>query len=111
MSPNKTNPDQPSNNNSDPSADASVVADKPEIRDDRFLKLMMRVGIPLALIGVISLWASSYLGSAGIGLLFFICAPLALLIGFSYNIRYVMLLVRQRRQKRATPPEPPQNKA
>ncbi|MEH6822337.1 MAG: hypothetical protein V7629_00305 [Motiliproteus sp.] len=100
MSRNKNKADPLSNNNIEPVTDAS---DKPEIRDDRILKLMMRTGIPLALISVLSLWASNYLGSAGIGLLFFITAALALLIGFAYNIRYVMLLVRQRRQ-------PPQDK-
>lgn len=117
MSPKKTKLGQPAAKNSDLAAGA-----KSEIRNDRILKLMMRLGLPLALISVISLWASSYLGSAGIGLLFIICAPLALLIGFGYNIRYVMLLVRQRRQKQLaaakalqdtpqqTSPEPPQKR-
>tara|TARA_R110002167_G_scaffold23597_4_gene83758 strand:- start:41 stop:397 length:357 start_codon:yes stop_codon:yes gene_type:complete len=117
MSPKKTKLGQPAAKNSDLAAGA-----KSEIRNDRILKLMMRLGLPLALISVISLWASSYLESAGIGLLFIICAPLALLIGFGYNIRYVMLLVRQRRQKQLaaakalqdtpqqTSPEPPQKR-
>ncbi|MFT6914904.1 MAG: putative lipid-binding transport protein (Tim44 family) [Motiliproteus sp.] len=81
--------------------DADLTPDeqtKPEINTDPALKLMMRVGIPLALLSVLSLWASSYFGAPGIGLLFFITAPLALLIGFAYNIRFVMLLVRKRRQ-------------
>lgn len=100
MPRNKPDPDKTTD------AKISVPGDKPQIRDDRILKLMMRVGIPLALISVISLWASNYLGSAGIGLLFFVCAPLALLIGFAYNIRYVMLLVRQRRNQQRPPNKP-----
>ena len=83
----------------------NLEADQPEITADKGLKLLMRIGIPMALISVLSLWVSSTMGSAGIGLLFFITAPLALVIGFAYNIRYVMLLVRRRRQSQT-----PQNK-
>ncbi|MFT5721875.1 MAG: hypothetical protein ACI9W6_002193 [Motiliproteus sp.] len=90
----------PDKNDADLTANAQAV---PEINADPSLKLMMRIGIPLALLSVLSLWASSYFGSPGIGLLFFITAPLALLIGFAYNIRYVMLLVRKRRQRQSGP--------
>ncbi len=106
MARNKANPDKkpPADLATAPAAE-SLEADNSEITADSYLKLMMRIGIPLALISVLSLWASRSLGSSGIGLLFFITAALTLVIGFAYNIRYVMLLVRQRRH-----PQPPQSK-
>jgi hypothetical protein len=79
-----------------------MTIDKQAIRADKYLRLMMKTGLPLALIALLSLWAGRVFGSPGIGLLFFISCPLALLIGFAYNIRYVMLAVRQRRQLHQT---------
>ncbi len=78
---------------------SSVKADKQAIRADKYLRLMMKIGIPLALISVTSLWLARQLGSDGLGLLFFITCPLALAIGFAYNIRYVSLAVRRQRQQ------------
>ncbi|MEH6469969.1 MAG: hypothetical protein V7752_01855 [Halopseudomonas sp.] len=79
---------------------SSVSADKQAIRADKYLRLMMQIGIPLALISVVSLWMARQLGSDGLGLLFFITCPLALTIGFAYNIRYVSLAVRRQRQEK-----------
>ena len=78
---------------------AEVAADKQAVRADKYLRLMMKIGIPLALISIVSLWLSRSLGSDGLGLLFFITCPLALAIGFAYNIRYVSLAVRRKRDQ------------
>jgi hypothetical protein len=78
-----------------------MTIDKQAIRADKYLRLMMTTGIPLALIALLSLWVGQYLGSSGIGVLFLITFPLALVIGFAYNIRYVMLAARQRRQQQS----------
>ncbi|WP_207062694.1 hypothetical protein [Motiliproteus sp. SC1-56] len=78
------------------------MTDKQSIRADRHLQWMMRLGLPLAAIAIASLWLGRALESPGIGLLFFIALPLALAIGFAYNIRYIILAHRQR--KADTPP-------
>lgn len=77
----------------------AVTADKQAVRADKYLRLMTKIGIPMALISIVSLWLSRSLGSDGLGLLFFITCPLALAIGFAYNIRYVSLAIRRQRDK------------
>lgn len=81
-------------------AESTVKADRQAIRSDKYLRLMMKTGIPLALISIVSLWLARTIGSDGLGLLFFITCPLALAIGFGYNIRYVSLAVRRQRQQK-----------
>lgn len=76
------------------------MVDKREIRKDRYLQLMTKTGIPLAIISVLSLWAGRYFGSPGLGMLFFVTCPLAMAIGLAYNIRYVMLAVRKQREEK-----------
>jgi hypothetical protein len=78
------------------------MTDNTSIRADRHLQWMMRLGLPLAAIAIASLWLSRYLESPGIGLLFFVSLPLALILGFAYNLRYLILA--QRRKK--NPPAP-----
>lgn len=68
------------------------------VRADRHLKWMMKLGIPLAIIAIASLWLGRYLESPGLGLLFFICLPLALVLGFAYNIRFLLLTHRQKQK-------------
>ena len=79
--------------------------DKAAIRADGWLRWMMRIGIPLALISIFSLWAGRYFSSPLLGLIFVVTLPVALTIGFAYNIRYVMLSMRQRKayQQRNNP--------
>ncbi|MEH6652025.1 MAG: hypothetical protein V7707_18540 [Motiliproteus sp.] len=84
---------------SEQSQKAAVTADKQAVRADKYLRLMTKIGIPLALICILSLWLSRWLGSDGLELLFFITCPLALAIGFAYNIRYVSLAVRRQRDQ------------
>lgn len=78
------------------------MTDLPNLRADRHLKWMMWLGLPLALIAIASLWLGRYLESPGIGLLFFVTLPPALILGFAYNVRYIIL--NQRRKK--NPPAP-----
>ena len=81
------------------SGSSTVNADKQAIRADKYLRLMMKIGIPLALISVASLWLARTSSSDGLELLFMITCPPALMIGFAYNIRYVSLAVRRQRQQ------------
>jgi len=72
--------------------------DKKQVRSDRWLKRMMRTGIPVAIVSVLCLWLGQLLSSPALGSVFLVTMPIALVIGFSYNIRYVMLAVRARSQ-------------
>jgi len=76
----------------------SPLSDKPQIRQDRHLRWMMRAGIPIALIAVASLWLGQTLGSKGLGLLFLICMPLAIGLGLAYNLRFAILSYRLRQK-------------
>ncbi len=75
-----------------------MVLDKKQIRSDRWLKMMMRTGLPVAIVSILCLWLGQLLSSPALGSVFLVTMPIALLVGFSYNIRYVMLAVRARRQ-------------
>lgn len=75
-----------------------MVLDKKQIRSDRWLKMMMRTGVPVAIVSILCLWLGQLLSSPALGSVFLVTMPIALLVGFSYNIRYIMLAVRARRQ-------------
>lgn len=75
-----------------------MTIDKKQIRADRWLKVMMRTGIPVALVSVLCLWLGQLLTSPALGSVFLVTMPIALVIGFTYNIRYIMLAVRARRE-------------
>ncbi|WP_299197250.1 hypothetical protein [uncultured Amphritea sp.] len=75
-----------------------MVLDKKQIRSDRWLKMMMRTGVPVAIVSILCLWLGQLLASPALGSVFLVTMPIALLVGFSYNIRYIMLAVRARRQ-------------
>lgn len=75
------------------------MIDKKEIRKDKWLQRMMKTGLPLALISILSLWIGHFSTSAVFGKVFLVTMPLALVIGFAYNIRYVMLSIREQRKQ------------
>ncbi|WP_428034274.1 hypothetical protein [Amphritea sp.] len=75
-----------------------MVLDKKQIRSDRWLKMMMRTGVPVAIVSILCLWLGQLLSSPALGSVFLVTMPIALLVGFSYNIRYIMLAVRARRE-------------
>lgn len=70
---------------------------KKNIRSDLWLKRLMRTGIPLTLLCVISLWAGQWLGSGLLGWLFLLTLPVVLTIGLAYNLRYLLLMQRAKR--------------
>lgn len=72
--------------------------DKKAIRSDRWMRRFMLSGIPLALISIVSLWVGQWLGSPALGKLFIVTAAGAIVIGLAYNIRFVMLAVRQQQK-------------
>ena len=80
-----------------------MVVDKKQIRSDRWLKMMMRTGVPVAIVSVLCLWLGHLLEIPAFGSVFLVTMPIALVLGFAYNVRFVMLSVRaQRAEKNAT---------
>lgn len=75
-----------------------ITSDKKKVRSDKWLQRLMKLGIPLAIISLGSLWLGHLLAHPVFGKLFLVTLPLALLVGFAYNIRYVMLAIRQQRK-------------
>lgn len=73
--------------------------DKKEIRSDKWMKLLIRTGIPIAIISIISLWIGWYFKVPALGNLFIVTAAVALVLGLTYNVRFVILSVRQLKEK------------
>ncbi|WP_210397339.1 hypothetical protein [Motiliproteus sediminis] len=74
------------------------IINKPQIRQDRHLRWMMHAGIPIAIIAVGSLWLGRTIGSPALGMLFLVAMPAALALGLAYNIRFMILANRARKQ-------------
>ncbi|GAA0698005.1 hypothetical protein GCM10009104_28050 [Marinobacterium maritimum] len=71
--------------------------EKNKIHSDLWLKRLMRTGIPLALICVLSLWLGQWVGSGVLGWVFILTLPPVLVIGLAYNLRYLLLMQRAKR--------------
>lgn len=71
------------------------------IGSDIWLRRLMKTGIPLALICILSLWLGQTFGVPELGWLFVLSAPLVLLIGFAYNLRYLLLVQRRKRTRQS----------
>lgn len=76
-----------------------MAIDKKQIRADRWLKMMMRTGIPVAVVSILCLWLGHFFEDPAFGSVFLVTMPIALVIGFAYNIRFVMLAVRAQREE------------
>ena len=68
------------------------------VSGDRTLRLLMKIGIPLAVISIVALWSGQLLGIPGLFILFAITGGITLLLGLIYNVRFVMLAVRKARE-------------
>jgi len=72
-----------------------------KIGADPWLRRLMKTGIPLAVVCILSLWLGQTLGVPVLGWVFVLTAPLALLIGFAYNLRYLLLVQRRKRARQS----------
>lgn len=77
--------------------------DKKKIRADKWMRRFMYSGIPIALIAIASLWLGQWLGNPALGKLFIVSASAALAIGMIYNVRFVILSVRQLKEQQKQP--------
>lgn len=78
----------------------TITIDKKSIRRDKLLRFCMFTGIPLSILAVMSLWIGQYVGSSALGKVFVLSAALAVMIGLVYNVRFVILSIRDvKRQK------------
>ena len=73
-------------------------SDRGEIRNDSYLQWMKKLGIPLAVVCIAALWLGHTFNHPALGTLFFVTLPVTLLIGFAYNVRFVMLAVRRNKK-------------
>jgi uncharacterized membrane protein len=73
--------------------------DKSAIRADKWMQLLIKSGIPIAIISVVSLWTGWFFKIPELGQLFIVTAAVALVLGMIYNVRFVILSVRQIKQK------------
>lgn len=71
------------------------TVDRKAIRRDPWMQRFMKTGIPIALISVLSLWLGQWLRSPALGKLFIVTAAITVVIGMIYNVRFVILAVRQ----------------
>lgn len=73
------------------------MSDVQKLTADRWLQRLMKTGIPVALISVLSLWLAWWLQSPALGSVFLVTMVIALGLGFAYNIRLVILSLRARK--------------
>lgn len=73
--------------------------DKKEIRSDKWMKLLIKTGIPIAIISIMALWVGWFFRIPALGNLFIVTAAIALILGLIYNVRFVILSVRQLKEK------------
>jgi len=73
--------------------------DKKEIRSDKWMQFFIKSGIPIAIISIICLWVGWFFKIPSLGQLFIVTAAIALAIGMAYNVRFVILSVRQIKEK------------
>mgnify|MGYP007051583460 CR=1 FL=1 len=73
--------------------------DKKAIRSDKWMQRFMKTGIPVAIVSILCLWIGWLLKIPALGSVFMVTATIALVIGMLYNIRFVILSVRQIKAK------------
>ncbi|MFY0678193.1 MAG: hypothetical protein K6L74_16270 [Neptuniibacter sp.] len=73
--------------------------DRKEIRSDKWMQVFIKTGIPVALVSIICLWVGWYFKIPALGPVFMITAAIAIVIGLIYNVRFVILSVRQVKEK------------
>lgn len=78
-----------------------ITLDKKSIRRDALLRFCMYTGIPLSLLAVLTLWIGQYAGSVFLGKVFVISAATAVAIGLVYNVRFVILSIREVKKQQA----------
>ncbi len=69
-----------------------------KVTDDGWLRLMMKIGIPMVVISIASLWISQLMAVTWLFPVFIVTGALALLMGLLYNVRFVLLSVRRSRE-------------
>ena len=73
--------------------------DKKAIRADKWMQRLIKTGIPIAVVSILCLWVGWFFKIAALGKVFMITAAIALALGMIYNVRFVILSLRQIRAK------------
>lgn len=64
------------------------------------MQIFIKTGIPVAIVSILSLWIGWYFKIPALGQVFIITAAIAIAIGLVYNVRFVILSVRQIKEKK-----------
>jgi len=78
--------------------------DRKAIRTDKWMQMFIKTGIPVAVVSILCLWVGWYFKIPSLGQVFIITAAIALVIGMAYNVRFVILSVRQIKAKQKNKP-------
>lgn len=70
---------------------------KQQIRADKWLQRLMFTGVPVAAVSLLCLWSGWFFSIPALGSVFITTMAIALLLGFAYNIRFLILSLRARR--------------
>lgn len=73
--------------------------DRKAIRSDKWMQTFIKAGIPVAIVSIICLWVGWYFKIPALGPVFMVTAAVAITIGLIYNVRFVILSVRQIKEK------------
>ncbi len=73
------------------------MSETQKLTADRWLQRLMKIGIPVAVVSVLCLWLAWWLQIPALGSVFLITMMIALVVGFAYNIRLVILSLRARK--------------
>jgi uncharacterized membrane protein len=73
--------------------------DRKAIRSDKWMQMLIKTGIPVAIVSILCLWVGWYFKIPALGQVFIVTAAIALCIGMVYNVRFVILSVRQLKEK------------
>ena len=74
---------------------------QPNVRDDKWLKRLAKLGLPIAVVSIACLIIGQLVSSVLLGTVFIVTATIALAIGFIYNMRFISLSAKQRRARRS----------
>ncbi|MGB0732319.1 MAG: hypothetical protein ACPGPF_01090 [Pontibacterium sp.] len=70
---------------------------QPSVHDDKWLQRFKKIGLPLGIMSAIFLIVGQVVSSPLLGNAFLITMPAALIVGFTYNIRYISLAVSRKK--------------
>lgn len=66
-----------------------------KITSDPWLRVLMKISIPMAVVSVAALWIGQLMGISWLFYLFLVAGAITLAAGLAYNVRFVILNLRR----------------